>query len=296
VAALASVFVAACGGSGSKQKAPPGSLAALLNRPGADVAITAGTSSYVPGPIRVSFTVIRSEGRAVERPRARIWISTGLNARPYAHGIAVLAPIGVPGVSEEAAGHVTRIYVGHLRAPRPGKYWLLAEPVGAATPIQALGNVIVAAKSTEPAVGDRAIPSQTPTLRSERGNLARLTTAVPPDTALLRHSVAESLSAGIPFVVVFATPKFCSSRTCGPIVDVVDAVRRRLGGSPVRFIHVEIYRNNDPGAGFNRWVKEWRLPTEPWTFLVGGDGRLKAKFEGSVSVDELEVAVRKHLL
>ena len=97
-------------------------------------------------------------------------------------------------------------------------------------------------------------------------------------------------------MVVFATPKFCTSRTCGPVVDVVRAVGRRFLGRGIRFIHVEIYKNNDPSLGRNQWVKEWRLPTEPWVFLVGADGRIKAKFEGSVSARELEAAVRRLLL
>jgi hypothetical protein len=95
---------------------------------------------------------------------------------------------------------------------------------------------------------------------------------------------------------VFATPEFCTSRTCGPVVDVVDAVRKRFVGSGVRFIHVEIYRDNEPTKGFNRWVREWHLPTEPWVFLVGRDGRIKDKFEGSVSTHELTAAVTRELL
>ena len=147
-----------------------------------------------------------------------------------------------------------------------------------------------------PDVGDRAIASRTPTIRSTGGDLEALTTSTPPDVAMLRVSVAEAIAASVPFVVTFATPKFCTSRTCGPVVDVVDAVRRRVAGTPVRFIHVEIYEDNDPSKGVNRWVKEWRLPTEPWTFLVGRDGRIKARFEGSVSVGELERAVRSTLI
>ncbi len=106
------------------------------------------------------------------------------------------------------------------------------------------------------------------------------------------YAIAESLRAHVPFVVTFATPRYCSSRTCGPVVDVVDQIRRRFANRAIRFIHVEIYQDNDPRKGENRWVREWRLPSEPWTFLVGRDGRIKGKFEGSVSVRELESAVR----
>ena len=97
-------------------------------------------------------------------------------------------------------------------------------------------------------------------------------------------------------MLVFATPRFCTSRTCGPVVDVVQAVRRRFAGSGVRFIHVEIYEGNDPARGPNRFVREWHLPSEPFVFLVGRDGRIKARFEGSVSVEELAGAVRSRLL
>jgi glutathione peroxidase-family protein len=100
----------------------------------------------------------------------------------------------------------------------------------------------------------------------------------------------------VPFVVTFATPKFCSSRTCGPVVDVVEEVQHRLEGEDVRFIHVEVYEDNDPALGYNEWMGEWKLRTEPWTFLVGSNGMIVDRFEGTVSVNELETAVREKLL
>jgi hypothetical protein len=73
-------------------------------------------------------------------------------------------------------------------------------------------------------------------------------------------------------------------------------VQKRLAGTGVRFIHVEVYQDNNPAQGVNRWFKEWRLPSEPFVFLVGRDGRIKGRFEGSVSVGELSAAVRQDLL
>ena len=95
---------------------------------------------------------------------------------------------------------------------------------------------------------------------------------------------------------MFATPKYCTSRTCGPVVDVVSAVRRRHAEGRLRFIHVEIYEDNDPAKGENHWVTEWKLPSEPWVFLVGADGKVRERFEGTVSVRELDASLRKHLL
>jgi hypothetical protein len=286
-----------CGSSGddgaTRQAQASDTLEALWHRPGPDVGLINGTSDFAPGDIRFSFLVVDGEGRVVSRPRARVWVASALRAKPFAQTSAALEDVGVPGVSEPAAGDVTKLYVTRLRLSRPGKYWVLAEPVGG-RPIQALGNVVVGARAKSPAVGAPAPRSRTPTLATEP-DVTKLSTADPPHTELLRHSVADSLAARVPFVVVFATPQFCTSRTCGPVVDVVDRVRRDFGGSGVRFIHVEVYRDNDPAKGINRWMREWKLPSEPWVFLVGGDGRIAAKFEGAVSARELRAAVRRHL-
>jgi hypothetical protein len=181
--------------------------------------------------------------------------------------------------------------VVHLRVPKADTWWVLARPAGAK--IGAVGNLVAHARTASPAIGSRAYPSRTPTLATTP--IAKLTTRVPPDRSLLRYSVADSLRAHVPFVLVFATPKFCTSRTCGPVVDVVMSVQRREASHGIRFIHVEIYRDNVVAEGPNRWVREWRLPSEPWTFLVGRDGRIEAKFEGSVSAAELDAAVRRYL-
>jgi hypothetical protein len=294
VVLVAALGVAGCGSSTSSTgSAEPGTLGAELGRSGPDVALIQGTSDYAVGPVRVTFLVIDSKSRSIERPRARVWVGPSLDRPPTTSTQAALEPIGIPGKSESATGGVTRIYVARFRLTRPGKYTLVAQPDGAE--IQGIANLDVRRRPQAPAVGDRAIPSRTPTLASAHGDVASLTTADPPDVSLLRYSVADSVKAHAPFVLVFATPKFCSSRTCGPVVDVAQAVQRRFAGSGVRFVHVEVYKDNNPAQGFNRWFREWRLPSEPWVFVVGRDGRIKARFEGSVSEAELSAAVRRLL-
>jgi hypothetical protein len=276
-----------CGGSG-----PGSTLDSILDRDGPDVSLTAGAGDFVPGRVRYPFLVIRNDARPVNRPSARVWVATARGREPFQSAVARLEPVGIPGRSAPAFGGVTRLYVAHLRIPRPGRYWVVAEPAGAK--IQAIGALEVAARSTSPAVGAKAPASATPTLATAPA--AALTTRRPPDLDLLRDSIAGSLAARRPFVVTFATPKFCASRTCGPVVDVVEAVRQRFAARGVRFIHVEVFRGNDPRKGYNRWMLQWGLRSEPWTFLVGGDGRVKAKFEGSVSEAEVASAVQGLLL
>jgi hypothetical protein len=265
-----------------------------MKRPGEDVTVVAGDADFAPGDVRFSFLVINHDARPVERGQARVWLARSQNGRPFESATARLEPIGPPGAGESAFGGVGQIYVVHLRVHNPGRYWLVAEPVGAK--IQALGTLDVKARSDSVAIGAKAPDSATPTLASTHGAVSELTTRVPPDRSLLRYSIASSLAAHKPFVVTFATPRFCTSRTCGPVVDVVDYVRRKLADRGVRFIHVEVFTKNRPALGYNRWMHQWGLQSEPWTFLVGRDGRIEAKFEGSVSASELEAAIRRLLL
>jgi hypothetical protein len=288
LATLAAVaVVAGCGSSGPK------TLDALWHGPGEQVSIVAGTSDYAPGDVRLSFLVVDHAGRPVYTPRATVWLAPKLKSAPVQQTTATLEPVGPPGTAGDGAD-ITHLYVAHLRIAKPGTWWVLARPVGAK--IGAVGNLVVHARTSSPAVGAKAYPSRTPTLASAHGDTAKLTTREPPDRSLLHDSVADSLRAHAPFVLLFATPKFCTSRTCGPVTDVVLAVQKREAGSGVRFIHVEIYKDNVVAKGENQWVREWHLPSEPWIFLVGRDGRVKAKFEGSVSIAELDAAVRAELL
>jgi hypothetical protein len=290
---LAGVILAAgCGSSSNSPQATPGTLEALTQGPERTVALTPGDADFAPGPVRYSFLVIARDGRLVAKPHASVWLARGLKERPFQRATATLESVGVPGAG--AAPHdVPSIYVVHLRVPAAGTYWVLAKPEG--SPIAGLGNLVVHDRSASLPLGARAPRSRTPTLATTGGRLGPLTTATHPDRALYERSVAQALGARTPFVVAFATPKFCTSRTCGPVVDVVSHVRKQIGPR-VTFIHAEVFKGNNPSNGYNPWLAEWNLQSEPWIFLVGRDGRIKAKFEGSVSVDELRAAVRSSLL
>ena len=71
------------------------------------------------------------------------------------------------------------------------------------------------------------------------------------------------------------------------------AVAKRWQGKGVDFIHIEIYKNNDPANGTNRWVNQWHLATEPFTFVVDRTGIIRTKIEGAFSTGELDAAVKK---
>jgi hypothetical protein len=267
----------------------------LAARPGADVAATMGSSDFSAGKNRVVFLIVRGNGALVQAPTATVRYAVEDGSERTT--TAVLQTVGAHthGTGEEPADpshfDVAHVYVAQMETPSPGRYWFVADPAG--EEIQAVGTLDVERQSRTPSIGSKAPASQNPTLADAPAK--EITTAHPPDKDLLRYSIADSLAAHVPFVVVFATPEFCVSRVCGPSVEVVQDVAREFASSGIRFIHVEIYTDNDPKKGYNKWVREWNLPTEPWVFLVDGSGVVRGKFEGAVSVQELEQAVREEL-
>jgi hypothetical protein len=112
-----------------------------------------------------------------------------------------------------------------------------------------------------------------------------------PPCPLHEVSLSDVIGAGKPVAALFATPALCQSRTCGPVVDIAEQVRAQ-NGKGVTFIQQEIYQDNDPGKPVRPQVARWRLPTEPWAFVVDRHGRIASRFEGVFSVGELARAVQ----
>jgi hypothetical protein len=135
-------------------------------------------------------------------------------------------------------------------------------------------------------LGSTPPASDTPTAADVK-DLSEISTDQHPDPAFYRLSVTDALKAGKPFVVVFATPKFCQSAVCGPTLDIVKSVAHDFPN--VNFIHVEVYENLDDPSNLQpvAAVNEWGLPSEPWVFVVGSKGKVDAKYEGIVGAGEL---------
>jgi len=152
------------------------------------------------------------------------------------------------------------------------------------------GAVKVGERDGPPDVGDRAITVKTLTAPDVGGDLTKLSTRVPPAAAMLTDNFADVVGHK-PVVLLFATPALCRSRTCGPVVDIAEQVRAQ-SGKGVSFIQQEIYQDNDPGRPVRPQVARWRLPTEPWAFVIDRHGRVAARFEGVFSAGELARAVQ----
>jgi hypothetical protein len=153
-----------------------------------------------------------------------------------------------------------------------------------------LPSAIVGEFDSIPRPGQRAPLIHTPTPEDVGGDLSKITTRIPPDTQN-QIDYADVLGRE-PIVLLFATPQFCESRVCGPVVDVAEQVKQEYG-EKAAFIHMEIYRDNDPSKDVRPQVRAFRLPSEPWLFAINRQGRVSSVIEGAFGLEALTAAVKK---
>ena len=156
-------------------------------------------------------------------------------------------------------------------------------------------------QSWTPAIGALAPIVDTPTAADAGGDLSRISTDTDPQPRFYEVSVADALGAGQPFVLVFATPAFCQSAGCGPLLEQVKTVA--ADNPELTFINVEPYvmdfRDGALQPSLDElgrleaapWTDAWRLLTEPYVVVVDDQGIVRAKFEGALSLVELSGAI-----
>ena len=196
-------------------------------------------------------------------------------------------------------------YATQLNFDRPGPWRLDIAVEGPDGPAKTQILLDIAEQTSIPEIG--AIPplSANKTLHTVK-DLAELTTDFSPDPGLYQLTIGEAVITGRPTVIVFATPAFCTSPTCGPQVDTVSELKE-LYLDEANFIHVELYDNPNEIQGdlskaeLNSLVDEWGLSSIPgwfnesWTFVLGSDGRIAQRFEGFATLEELEELLQAEL-
>jgi hypothetical protein len=191
------------------------------------------------------------------------------------------------------ATNVRGLYVTQLNFTRPGLWGieiLTREKGGVPAVARTTVNVLDAPHA--PALGSPA-PRSRNLIASDVKNLREIDTSMRPDPRLHQVRIADAIAQGKPQLIVFATPQFCTSRMCGPVVDIVRTLRPTYG-ERFAFIHQEIWQDFAEKKVFST-VEEWRLSSEPWIFIVDSEGIIRAKFEGLVTVQEIESALQQVL-
>ena len=161
-------------------------------------------------------------------------------------------------------------------------------------------------KGPVPVIGSVPPLSRNKTLE-RAGSLEKLTTHFTPDPELYQLTIEEAAGNGKPTVVVFASPAFCTSPTCGPQTEAVSALKD-ANRDRANFIHVEIYDNPDEIQGdlskamLSQPVLEWGISDVPdwfnesWTFVLDTQGKVSQRYEGFAPTEELQHALDQVLV
>jgi len=186
---------------------------------------------------------------------------------------------------------VQGLWVGEAHFDRPGQWEAVIDVQGGGYTASVRTAFEVKKEGTTPAIVERAPAVDTPTV-SDVGDLSEITTDSDPIRSFYELSITDALKAGRPAVIVFATPKFCTSQVCGPTLSIVKDVAEDF--PRINFVHVEPYdldkvpEKLEPVPA----VTAWGLPSEPWVFVTDKRSRVAAKYEGSVAPSELSELLR----
>lgn len=290
VLSLATVACGAADGTGTPATQP------VLEQDGNDLQALLATGVLRLGTQRVAF-VLHSSKALIEVEEARV-------SSYYApDGNFVEPPFAVTQATYYQWPYGTRgNYVTELSFDRPGSWRLDIEVVGEDGKNEHVFLPLTVAE-TSPVVdiGEAAPHSRNKTLR-DVDDIQQLTTAWTPDPELYLNTIERAVTSQAPAVIVFASPAYCTSPTCGPEVETLQGLKEQYK-DVAYFIHVEVYDNPDEISGdlslgrITPVVDEWGISDVPhwqnesWAFITDRDGIVTARFEGYATAQELEDAL-----
>jgi hypothetical protein len=293
--ALLALVVAACAPSGGTSPTVAAGPSGSVTQPSVIPLIV--SKEQVVGPNRFLFSFLDSAtntpAATPDRTAVVAFIGPGATqpgpavTGTFTWGIVGSKGVYIANVNFSTAGDWTALFVTQV----PGK---ASEAIGVAFQVLEHGTTIQ--------VGQKAPSAVTPTAADVGGDLARIATDPNPSPVFYQLSIADALSQGRPFVLVFATPALCQSKQCGPTLDVVKVIAKTAPGN-VAFINVEPYKLTftegrlQPVLDASNQlqtvdaVNQWGLTSEPWVFTVDATGVVRGSFEGIVGTDELKAAI-----
>ena len=292
VAALA--ILTACGPGASSPPRP-----SVATSPGASgqpaILPIPITSGFHVGDNRIVFTLTDSSGqKQVAGPDRTLTIGyhgpNGATIAPTVQAF-IWAIEGVNGV-----------YVGRATFPGAGQWtadFTTTAPGSAAETTTFGFDVRDRLEVVSP--GDPAPSVKTPTLADVGGDVSKISSDPKPEKRFYETSEVAALAAKKPFVLIFATPKFCQTATCGPTLDRLKPVA--AAHPEMTFINVEPYELEYTNGSLQPVLTgqdltpvdatiAFKLSTEPYVFVVGADGKVSASFELVFSPAEIEAAIR----
>lgn len=293
--ATASIGTAACPATPPPQGTPDG-WDVTAQRPSLFPQIIDPGGTIACGGARLLFSFLDANNAPIAQPERSLEVKLfDLGADPATP--AIDGPATFIWAIENAVG----VYAMDVAFPTSGTWGAeLTTVIGDSVPETIRLTFDVQPESAVVAVGDQAPASDTPTLADVGGDVAKISTDDQPVDAFYETSVAEAIAAKQPFVLAFATPKFCVTAQCGPTLDRLKPIA--AAHPDLTFINVEPYKLVETDGALQpvltggqltpaQATLDWRLRAEPWVFVVDGDGVVSASFMLIFSDEELEAAI-----
>lgn len=286
---MLALIVAGCTGGSASTSAPASPSGAAT-----DIFPVVVSAELVQGENRFLFSFTDAAGKPVASPDRTASVSftgPGGEAVPSQEGEFIWS-------IEDVAG----IYVAHPTFPVDGDWMASFTTAAPDSPEQTIPfSFQVKADASVVVPGENAPSVDTPTLADVGGDVSKISSDAEPDDAFYETSVADALAADEPFVLVFATPKFCQTQACGPTLEKVKDVA--ADHPDVTFINVEPYLLTDvdgqlqPELDANGSLQAapattaYGLLTEPYVFVVDKDGLVTASYELIFTPEEIDEAI-----
>jgi hypothetical protein len=289
-ALVLSLLVAACGATVT----PPPSPSAARPSTAADVLPVPVSSEFRVGENRTIFSLLDPTG---QKPVAAPDRSLAIGYRGPKGEVIPSAPQTFVWAIEDVNG----VYVGRATFPSAGR-WIadFTTSRAGAPPTKLEFSFDVAQATTVVAPGQAAPSVKTPTLADVGGDVTKISTDTKPVSRFYETSVDKAIASKKPFVLIFATPKFCQTATCGPTLEKLKPVA--AAHPELTFINVEPYELQlvdgqlqpvQTGGQLKTAAATdaFKLRSEPYVFVVGSDGKVSSSFELVFSPEEIEAAI-----
>jgi hypothetical protein len=314
----AALWAVGCGSSGGSAKTPPAAAgitptaAADVTPAGATPATTANDSGITPNLLTQEFVagrdnrfavgLVRKDGKLVKGASVHLRFFTigedGSTGTLRGEGDATYVELNVEGAHQHdqsgpqaLADNSVSFYVANTPFDVAGRWGveIAATPSDGAAPATIQAPFVVLDKPQSPGIGTVPPASRNDTFATNTNTESLCSRS--PACSLHDKVIADVLGKGRPLVVMFSTPAFCTSRFCGPVLEVllkqVPAYKDRLD-----FVHIEVWQDFQLQK-YRPATEEWNLPTEPYTFFMDKTGKVVGRFEAVFGQDELASALEQ---
>jgi protein SCO1 len=219
---------------------------------------------------------------------------------PVGASVAAM-PVRPPGLDDVS-------WVASLDIPTPRAYRFAVTAQSGVLPMTGSTGLVTALdQGATPAIGSAAPTVHTPTLDDAGGDARVVSTDPIPDQRLYRQSTTDALAANTPFVLVMDSTRFRVTTACGKALVMARYLLDRW--PDVTFIHHEPFvysivtdtpvlegTLSDPvltpaATAWGLGSDPWSATSMPWIFIVDGNGTVRAKYQGVIGTEDVDVIV-----